>query len=108
MVWHHLLDELVLQGILLSEAQENTAPGIYGLEKSECFNLNLLTFISLTPINKLFHQFSKVGNGNPLGRVHAKPLCIKIHVNDFNRNCPSKQKISQEKDTSKKVKFSRL
>jgi len=64
MICHHLLDEFTLQCILLSEAHKNIAPGIYGLKKYECFSLNLLTINSLTAVNKLFHQFSKV-KGNP-------------------------------------------
>lgn len=37
-----------------------SAPARHSLEKYENFNLNVLTFISLTPVDKLFNQFIEV------------------------------------------------
>lgn len=61
MIWQHLSDKLTLQYILLSEVYKINAPAIHRWKKYENFSLNALTFISLTPVNKLFNQFTEVG-----------------------------------------------
>lgn len=64
MIWQHLSDKLTLRYILLSEMFKINAPATHTLKNYENINLYVLTFISLTSVNKLFNQFTEV-EGKP-------------------------------------------